>query len=93
MSCPCEAAEAGASSLATPKRMLLGVLALLLISAVVVGVVLKLQSPQVPSGRVTGPALAHLMDPITSKHALIGAASIQALPLSFVKPIEADSRT
>ena len=47
MSCPCEAAEAGASSLATPKRMLLGVLALLLISAVVVGVVLKLQSPQV----------------------------------------------
>jgi hypothetical protein len=32
--------------------MLLGVLALLLISAVVVGVVLKLQSPQVPSGRV-----------------------------------------
>ena len=54
MSCPCEAAEAGASSLATPKRMLLGVLALLLISAVVVGVVLKLQSPQVPSGRVKG---------------------------------------
>jgi len=49
MSCPCEAAEAGASSLASPKRMLLGVLALLLISAVVVGVVLKLQSPQVPS--------------------------------------------
>ncbi len=44
MSCPCEAAEAGASSLASPKRMLLGVLALLLISAVVVGVVLKLQS-------------------------------------------------
>ena len=43
MSCPCEAAEAGASSLATPKRMLLGVLALLLISAVVVGV-----APQAP---------------------------------------------
>ena len=43
--------------MATPKRMLLGVLALLLISAVVVGVVLKLQSPQVPSGRVKGPAL------------------------------------
>jgi hypothetical protein len=61
MSCPCEAAEAGASSLASPKRMLLGVLALLLISAVVVGVVLKLQSPQVPSGRVKGPALAHLV--------------------------------
>jgi hypothetical protein len=52
MSCPCEAAEAGASSLASPKRMLLGALALLLMSAVVVGVVLKLQSPQVPSGRV-----------------------------------------
>jgi hypothetical protein len=46
MSCPGFAAEAGASSLASPKRMLLGVLALLLISAVVVGVVLKLQSPQ-----------------------------------------------
>src|SRR5260370_6228099 len=61
MSCSCEAAEAGASSLASPKRMLLGVLALLLISAVVVGVVLKLQSPQVPSGRVKGPALAHLV--------------------------------
>ena len=27
------------------------------------------------------------MYPITSKHAMIGAASIQALPLSFVKPI------
>jgi len=27
------------------------------------------------------------MYPITSKHALIGAALIQALPLSFVKPI------
>jgi len=89
MSCPCEAVE---------RRMLLGVLALLLMSAVVVGVVLKLQSPQVPSGRVTGPARAasrdaHLMYPITRKHALIGAASIQALPLSFVKPIGADSRT
>jgi hypothetical protein len=36
---------------------------------------------------------AHLMAPITRKHALIGATSIQALPLSFVKPIEADSRT
>ena len=47
--------------MATPKRMLLGVLALLLISAVVVGVVLKLQSPQVPSGRAKGPALAHLV--------------------------------
>ena len=33
------------------------------------------------------------MYPITSKHAMIGAASIQALPLSFVKPIGADSRT
>ena len=33
------------------------------------------------------------MYPITSKHALIGAASIQALPLSFGKPIGADSRT
>ena len=30
------------------------------------------------------------MDPLTSKHAMIGAASIQALPLSFVKPIGAD---
>ena len=30
---------------------------------------------------------AHLMYPITRKHAMIGAASIQALPLSFVKPI------
>ena len=30
---------------------------------------------------------------ITRKHAMIGAASIQALPLSFVKPIGADSRT
>jgi hypothetical protein len=57
MSCPGFAAEAGASSLAEPGRMLLGVLALLLMSAVVVGVVLKLQSPQVPSGRVKGPAL------------------------------------
>ncbi len=37
--------------------------------------------------RLTGPALAHLMYPITRKHAMIGAASIQALPLSFVKPI------
>ena len=36
---------------------------------------------------------AHLMYSITSKHAMIGAASIQALPLSFVKPIGADSRT
>ena len=27
------------------------------------------------------------MYPIASKHAMIGAASIQALPLSFVKPI------
>ncbi|WP_338247873.1 hypothetical protein [Dictyobacter halimunensis] len=27
------------------------------------------------------------MYPITSKHAMIGAASIQALLLSFVKPI------
>jgi hypothetical protein len=27
------------------------------------------------------------MDPITRKHTLIGTASIQALPLSFVKPI------
>ena len=27
------------------------------------------------------------MYPITRKHAMIGAASIQALPLSFVKPI------
>jgi hypothetical protein len=27
------------------------------------------------------------MYPITNKHAMIGAASIQALPLSFVKPI------
>jgi hypothetical protein len=27
------------------------------------------------------------MYPINSKHAMIGAASIQALPLSFVKPI------
>ena len=36
---------------------------------------------------------AHLMDPLTRKHALIGATSIQALPLSFVKPIGADSRT
>ncbi|HEX6478002.1 MAG TPA: hypothetical protein VF043_04090 [Ktedonobacteraceae bacterium] len=33
------------------------------------------------------------MDPITSKHAMTGAASMQALLLSFVKPIGADSRT
>jgi hypothetical protein len=33
------------------------------------------------------------MYPITNKHAMIGAASIQALPLSFVKPIRADTNT
>ncbi|HJT56939.1 MAG TPA: hypothetical protein VJ761_10615 [Ktedonobacteraceae bacterium] len=30
---------------------------------------------------------AHLMYPITRKHTLIGATSIQAVPLSFVKPM------
>ena len=33
------------------------------------------------------------MDPITHKHAMIEAASIEALPLCFVKPTGADART
>ena len=42
------------------------------------------RKPDRPGVRVL---LTNLLYPMTSKHAMIGAASIQALPLSLVKPI------
>ena len=85
MSSPCEAAEAGAFSLATPKRMLLGVLALLLISAVVVGVVLKLQSPPPPARKTRArkkaePKAADTAEPGNMERAEAGGTAPFALP-------------